>query len=75
MRQLRDQNISFLLNLGYKVVVNDEALWACILRLRYELNRIITDSIMRDKSSFFCKSLSKVWTITRVPYLVFQQWE
>ncbi|MBA0573090.1 hypothetical protein Golob_000383 [Gossypium lobatum] len=28
MRQLRDQNISFLLKLGYNVVSNEEVLWS-----------------------------------------------
>lgn len=31
MRQLRDQNISFLLKLGYKMVADEDAFWARVL--------------------------------------------
>lgn len=52
MRQLHYQNISFPLKLGYKVVVDDEALWVRILRSKYGLNGILLNRIAHDKSFF-----------------------
>lgn len=45
MRQLRDQNISFLLKLGYKVVSDEEALWVRLIRAKYGLENSLPDSI------------------------------
>lgn len=60
MRQLRDQNISFLLKLSYEVMSDDEALWVCVIISKYGMNENIPYSITWDRSSFLWKSLSKV---------------
>ncbi|KAA3477068.1 endonuclease/exonuclease/phosphatase family protein [Gossypium australe] len=52
MRQLRDQNISFFLKLGYKVVSDEEALWVRVLRSKYGLNGSLPTSIAKARSSF-----------------------
>lgn len=35
LRKLRDQNISFLMKLGFKIVSDREALWVQVLRSKY----------------------------------------
>lgn len=62
---MRDQNIAFLLKFGFKVVSDKEAIWARVFRSKYGLDDPLSVSITRDQSSFFWKSLSKVWTILR----------
>ncbi|KAH1038645.1 hypothetical protein J1N35_040388 [Gossypium stocksii] len=47
MRQLRDQNIVFLLNLGYKLVSDDEALWVRVIRTTYGMNEPLLVSIAK----------------------------
>lgn len=56
-RQLRDQNISFLLKLNYKVISNEEALWARVVKSKYGLDGFLPNSIARAKSSFLWQSL------------------
>ncbi|KAK5771280.1 hypothetical protein PVK06_047470 [Gossypium arboreum] len=45
MRQLRDQNITFLLKLGYKLVSDDEVLWVRVLKSKYGVNNFLPISI------------------------------
>lgn len=62
MRQLRDQNITFLLKLGYRVISDKEAFWARVVRSKYGLDGLdgsLPDSIARDRSSFFFCSCSQ----------------
>lgn len=63
MRQLRDQNIAFLLKLGFKLVTDDEALWVRVLRSKYRMKDFLPANIAKAESSFLWKSLSKVWTL------------
>ncbi|KAK5793327.1 hypothetical protein PVK06_034470 [Gossypium arboreum] len=63
MRQFLDQNIVFLLKLGYKLVSDDEALWVRVLRSKYRVNDPFPVSIAKAKSFFLWKSLSKVWNL------------
>lgn len=65
LRQLRDQNISFLLKLGYGVISDEGALWAHVVRSTYGLDDFLPDSIARAQSSFLWKSLLKVWSHLR----------
>ncbi|KAH1057930.1 hypothetical protein J1N35_035995 [Gossypium stocksii] len=65
MRQLRDENISFLLKLGYNMVFDEEALWVRFIRSKYGLDGSLPDNIKRDRSSFLWKSLSKIWVLLR----------
>lgn len=55
MRQLRGQNISFLLKLGYKVASNEEALWVCVIISKYGLDGSLPSSIARARRSFLWK--------------------
>ncbi|KAK5839190.1 hypothetical protein PVK06_007960 [Gossypium arboreum] len=63
MRQIRDQNIAFLLKLGYKLVSDDEALWVRVLKSKYGVNGFLPTSIEKANCSFLWKSLSKVWSL------------
>ncbi|KAK5833598.1 hypothetical protein PVK06_017448 [Gossypium arboreum] len=60
MRQLHDQNISFLLKLGYNMVFDEKSLWVQVIISKYGLDDSLPDSIKRGQSSFIWKSLSKV---------------
>ncbi|MBA0758071.1 hypothetical protein Gotri_021098 [Gossypium trilobum] len=63
LSRLRDQNISFLLKLGFNIVFNKDALWVCVLRSKYHLKEDLSDCIARDRSSFLWRSLSKIWPL------------
>lgn len=59
IRKLQDQNISFLLKLGFNIVSDNEPLWVQVIRSKYRLNDNFLDCIARTTSSFLWKSLSK----------------
>lgn len=65
MRKLRDQNISFLMKLGFKLVSDKEAFWVRVIRSKYQIRDEIPDCIDRKRCSFLWKSLSKIWTLFR----------
>lgn len=60
LRRLKDQNISFLLKLGFNIVANNEALWVRVLRSKYKMKEGLPDTIDRNNSSFLWRSLSKI---------------
>lgn len=63
MRQLRYQNIAFLLKLGFKMVTDNETLWVCVLKSKYGMKDSLPTSITKAKTFFLWKLLSKVWTL------------
>ncbi|MBA0872340.1 hypothetical protein Goshw_011759 [Gossypium schwendimanii] len=63
LKRLRDQNISFLLKLGFNIVSNKDVLWVHVLRSKYHLKKDLPDYIARNRSSFLWRSLSKVWLL------------
>ncbi|XP_017621296.1 uncharacterized protein LOC108465483 [Gossypium arboreum] len=65
LRKLRDQNISFLLKLGYKIVANKEVLWFRVISAKYHLTEIFPESLKRTRSSFLWGALSKIWPLLR----------
>lgn len=44
-KQLRDHNTSFLLKLGFNIVLKDNALWVCVLRSKYNMKERLLESI------------------------------
>ncbi|MBA0750815.1 hypothetical protein Gogos_002200, partial [Gossypium gossypioides] len=65
LKRLRDQNISFLLKLGFNIVSNKDVLWVRVLRSKYHLKEGLPDYIAQNRSSFLWRSLSKVWPLLR----------
>ncbi|KAG8478292.1 hypothetical protein CXB51_028085 [Gossypium anomalum] len=59
LRKLRDQNISFLLKLGFNLVTNKEALWVWVIRAKYRMKDTLPETIKRDRSLFLWNSLLK----------------
>ncbi|KAH1064536.1 hypothetical protein J1N35_029523 [Gossypium stocksii] len=44
-QKLRDQNILFLLKLGFNIVSDKEALWVRVIKAKYRMNGILLESI------------------------------
>ncbi|KAH1063509.1 hypothetical protein J1N35_028496 [Gossypium stocksii] len=65
LRKLKDQNISFLMKLGFKLVSDKEAFWVRVVRSKYQMNDKLPECVDRNGSSFLWKSLSKIWTLFR----------
>ncbi|KAA3489434.1 reverse transcriptase [Gossypium australe] len=65
LKNFRDQNISLLMKLGFKLVSDKEAFWARVLRSKYRVKDDLPVSIVRDRNSFLWKSLSKIWALFR----------
>ncbi|MBA0841108.1 hypothetical protein Goarm_003622 [Gossypium armourianum] len=59
LRRLRNQNLSFLLKLGFNIMSNKDALWVHVLRSKYHLKEDLPNCIAWDRSSFLWRSLSK----------------
>ncbi|KAH1122786.1 hypothetical protein J1N35_005946 [Gossypium stocksii] len=65
LMKLKDQNISFLMKLGFKLVSDKEAFWVRVVRSKYQMNDELPNCIDRNRCSFLWKSLSKIWTLFR----------
>ncbi|MBA0659328.1 hypothetical protein Goklo_011475 [Gossypium klotzschianum] len=63
--QLKDQNTSFLLKLGFNILSSSETLWVCVLRAKYGIKDDIPLNIVRSNCSFLWRALSKVWPLLR----------
>ncbi|KAA3465251.1 LINE-type retrotransposon LIb DNA [Gossypium australe] len=64
-RHLNDQNMFFLMKIGFGLVLKSSALWVRVLRAKYGWNEQIPDSINRSQCSHLWKSLAKIWPILR----------
>ncbi|MBA0832487.1 hypothetical protein Goarm_016876, partial [Gossypium armourianum] len=65
LRRLEDQNVSFLMKLGFCLVTNINALWVKVLRSKYRLKDNLPESIMANNGSFLSKVLLKIWPLFR----------
>lgn len=65
IRQLKDQNTSFLLNLGFNILTNLEALWVWVLCSKYGIKYELPFSISRSNYSFLWRALLKVLSLLR----------
>ncbi|KAA3476669.1 LINE-1 reverse transcriptase isogeny [Gossypium australe] len=60
IRQLNDQNTSFLMKIGFGLVSKSSALWVRVLRAKYGWKEQILDSINKSQCSHLWRSLSKI---------------
>ncbi|KAA3464882.1 LINE-1 reverse transcriptase isogeny [Gossypium australe] len=65
IRQLGDQNTSFLMKIGFGLVLKSSDLWVHVLRAKYGWKEQIPDSINRSQCSHLWWSLSKIWPLLR----------
>ncbi|KAH1081881.1 hypothetical protein J1N35_021642 [Gossypium stocksii] len=61
IRQLHDQNMLFLLKLGFQLVSKTDSLWVQILRNKYNIHGTIPNILHRNNCSYVWRSIVKVW--------------
>ncbi|KAA3478810.1 Beta-glucosidase 46 [Gossypium australe] len=61
LRQLNDQNMSFLMKIGFGLVSKNSALWVRVLRDKYGWKEQIPASINKSQCSHLWQALSKIW--------------
>lgn len=61
LQKLVDQNKVFLLKLGYQLLSNKEAFWVHILRKKYRMDDLLSESITQSNCFSIWISLSNVW--------------
>ncbi|XP_016679196.1 uncharacterized protein [Gossypium hirsutum] len=64
-RHLNDQNLSFLMKIGFSLVSKSNALWVRVLCAKYGWKEQFPDSISRNQCSHLWKALSKIWPLLR----------
>ncbi|KAA3487438.1 RNA-directed DNA polymerase (Reverse transcriptase) [Gossypium australe] len=65
LRQLNDQNMSFLMKIGFGLLSKNSALRVRVLRDKYGWKEQIPDSIKRNQCSHLWRALSKIWPTLR----------
>ncbi|KAK5812274.1 hypothetical protein PVK06_027701 [Gossypium arboreum] len=63
LRALRDHNTSFIMKLGFKLVIDHSSLWVKVLQSKYGTQSGIPESLSRGRCSFLWRSLSKIWPL------------
>ncbi|KAA3482036.1 RNA-directed DNA polymerase (Reverse transcriptase) [Gossypium australe] len=65
LRQLKDQNSSFFMKIGFSLVSKSDMLWVRALRSKYGWKSQLPETISRNQCSHLWRSLSKLWPIIR----------
>lgn len=65
LRKLQDQNTSFIMKLGYKLVTDLKSLRVQILQAKYGVAKGLLDSLSRNRCSFLWRALTKVQLLIR----------
>ncbi|KAK5776657.1 hypothetical protein PVK06_044617 [Gossypium arboreum] len=60
-RHLNDQNMTFLVKIGFGLVSKCNALWFRVLRSKYGWKEQISESITKSQCSHLWRSLAKIW--------------
>ncbi|KAK5818634.1 hypothetical protein PVK06_023577 [Gossypium arboreum] len=61
LRHLKDHNTSFMMNVGFNIVSNVNALWVRVLRTKYGISSGLLENLSRGHCSFLWRSIAKVW--------------
>ncbi|KAH1046922.1 hypothetical protein J1N35_037706 [Gossypium stocksii] len=65
LRSLQDHNTSFMMKLGFKLLIDESSLWVKVLRSKYRVQKGIPESLSRGRCSFLWRSLSRIWSLIR----------
>ncbi|KAE8655645.1 hypothetical protein F3Y22_tig00117021pilonHSYRG00092 [Hibiscus syriacus] len=65
LRSLQGQNESFIVKLGYQLLMRPEALWVKVLKSKYKINETLPITFKTKNCSFVWRSLSRVWDSIR----------
>lgn len=65
IRHLEDQNTSFLLKIGFNLVMKDNALWVKVLRAKCKMSERIPETIAQGNYLAIWHKIAKVWPVLR----------